>query len=116
MNCPYEISDTFSEWSNTCQECSHYQSCMNKCYDSEKDDNRPSGDNFPTYHIIHIHEMIKKDRTEMIEKLLIENLGNITQDDIDDIEIDIGRYNQNCRKEKIKRQYKKRTEPDDNNI
>ena len=112
MKCKLEIIGEFSEFSNTCQECSHYKDCMNKCYDSETIDNRPSGDNFPTHHVINIHT-IKKDRKEMVEKLLIDNLGKITQDDIDDIEIDIGRYNQSCRKEKIKRQYKKRTKQDD---
>jgi hypothetical protein len=108
MKCPY--GGDFSEWSNTCQLCFHYQECMNKCYDSEKNDNRPSGENFPTYGIIHLRKVLNTERKQMVEKLLIENLGKITQDDIDDIEIDIGRYNQSCRKEKIKRQYKKRTE------
>ena len=110
MKCKLEIIDSFSEFSNTCQECSHYQDCLNKCYDSEKDDTRPSGDNFPTHYVINVRSMIKKDRTEMVEKLLIDNFGKITQDDILDIGIDIELYNKTCRKEKIKRQYKKRTE------
>ena len=113
MKCKLEIIGEFSEWSNTCQDCSHYKDCLNKCYDSEKDPNIPSGDNFPIYHMIDVRNMIKKDRTEMIEKLLIDNLGKITQNDIDDLTIDIGVYNAQCRKQKIKRQYKKRTEPDD---
>jgi RNA recognition motif-containing protein len=117
MKCPLEIIGEFSEWSNNCQECSHYKECMNASYlddpVNKEMNNNPTGENFPTHHIIHVHSMIKKDRKEMIEKLLIDNLGKITQDDIEDIIIDIGRYNQGCRKEKIKRQYKKRTEPDD---
>jgi len=111
MKCPLELIDEFSEWLNTCQECSHYKECMNTSYLNDTENttklNLPLGDNFPTS-FININNMIKKDRTEMIEKLLIENMGKITQDDIDDIEIDVGLYNKNCRKQKIKRQYKKR--------
>jgi hypothetical protein len=113
MNCPLEITEKFSDWSNTCQECRRYQECMNQSYENVSEDKEVSGDNFPTYHIIDVRKMIKKDRTEMIEKLLIENLGKITQDDVDDIEIDIGIYNQKCRKEKIKRQYKKKVKQDE---
>ena len=110
MKCKLEIIGEFSEWSNTCQECSHYKECMNKCYESEKNGNRPSGENFPTYSIIHLRKVLNTERKQMVEKLLIENLGKITQNDIIDLQIDLGRYNQSCRKEKIKRQYKKRTE------
>ena len=114
MKCPLEIIGEFSEWSNTCQECSHYKECMNASYlddpVNKEMNNNPTGDNFPTYGIIHLRKVLNTERKQMVEKLLIENLGKITQDDIDDIEIDIGRYNQSCRKEKIKRQYKKRTE------
>jgi len=100
MKCKLEIIGEFSEWSNTCQDCSHYKDCLNKCYDSEKDPNIPSGDNFPIYHMIDVRSMIKKDRTEMIEKLLIDNLGKITQDDLIDLQIDLGRYNAICTKKK----------------
>jgi len=75
---------------------------------AKKNDNRPSGDNFPTYGIIHLRKVLNTERKQMVEKLLIENLGKITQDDIIDLQIDLGRYNQSCRKEKIKRQYKKK--------
>lgn len=114
MKCPLEIISEFSEFSNTCQECNKYKDCLNKCYDSEKEDKRPSGENFPTYGIEHIRAMRNSERRQMVEKLLIENLGKITQDDIIDIGIDIEIYNKQCRKEIIKRQYKKRIKLDDN--
>ena len=94
MKCKLEIIGEFSEFSNTCQECSHYQSCMNKCYAEDK---RPVGDNFPTNNA-YSHKIFRKNRQEFIEKLLLEKLGKITQDDIDDLTIDIGLYNENCKK------------------
>ena len=100
MKCKLEIIGEFSEWSNTCQECSHYKECMNKCYESEKNGNRPSGENFPTYSIIHLRKILNTERKQMVEKLLIDNLGKITQDDLIDLQIDLGRYNAICTKKK----------------
>jgi len=112
MKCPLEIIGEFSEWSNTCQECSHYQECIKKCYDME--DKSPSGDNFPIHENIHHKLNLNRNRQKMVIKLLNEDTPKITTDDITDIGIDIELYNKQCRKEKIKRQYKKRAKQDDN--
>jgi DNA-directed RNA polymerase subunit RPC12/RpoP len=161
MKCPLEILDEFSEWSNTCQECQHYQECMNKVYDldkqeprdsnkeyhtyqcpeckytisiAEEDDsidaghkcphcirkliikdiNRPVGDNYPVFEDIHHKLDLNRNRKKMVIKLLNEDTPKITKDDITDIGIDIELYNKQCRKEKMKRQYKQRTGKDDN--
>lgn len=115
MKCPLEILDEFSEWSNTCQECQHYQECMNKCYDLDKPKkNLPLGDNYPVFEDIHHKLDLNRNRTKMVIKLLNEDTPKITKDDITDIGIDIELYNKQCRKEKIKRQYKQRTGKDDN--
>ena len=106
MKCPLEIIGEFSEFTNTCQDCSHYKDCLNKSYDNDKNDFLPSGDNFPT--TAGEYYKVVKNRKEMIEKLLIDNLGKITNEDIIDLQIDIELYNKICRKDKIKRQYKKR--------
>jgi len=117
MNCPLEIIGEFSEWSNTCQECSHYKECMNASYLNDpinhQINSNPIGDNFPNYSIIHNNIVLNRDRTNMVKKLLDENIEKITQEDVDDIEIDIELYNKNCRKGKIKRQYKKRGKKND---
>jgi hypothetical protein len=117
MKCPLEIIGEFSEWSNTCQECRHYQECMKKSYDDDdpikppdKQSSVPTGDNFPNYGILHNRISLNKDRTKMVQRLLNENLGKITQDDVIDIGIDIELYNKQCRKEKIKERYKRRKE------
>lgn len=110
MKCKLEIVEEFNEFCNTCQGCFYYKNCLINSYDNDKNDFLPSGDNFPQTHVFHLafHKTLRKNRQEMVEKLLSDNLGKITQDDIDDIEIDIGVYNSKCRKQKIKRQYKKR--------
>lgn len=158
MKCPLEITEQFSEWSNTCQDCSHYQECIRKEYDNDlqdpKDPNKnyniyqcpecsytveiaeeddridaghkcpickrklrvkqirgveqPTGDNFPTFGVIHNKLSLNRGRTNMIKKLLNADTPKITKDDIIDIGIDIELYNKQCRKEKIKRQYKKK--------
>jgi len=116
MKCPLEIIGEFSEWSNTCQECRHYQECMNKCYDLEKQDLKalkPIGDNYPVFEDIHHKLDLNRNRQKMVIKLLRAGEPKITQDDIIDIGIDIELYNKECRKEKIKRQYNKRTKQDD---
>jgi DNA-directed RNA polymerase subunit RPC12/RpoP len=49
MKCPLEIIGEFNEWSNTCQECRHYQECMNKCYDLDKQDPKDPNKEYHTY-------------------------------------------------------------------
>ena len=58
------------------------------------------GDNFP---ILQLRTLINKERTELVERLLIENLGPITKDDITDFIIDISLYNNACKKRKSKK-------------
>jgi len=70
--------------------------------------NKPIGDNFPTYNAIHCRDILNKIRKDMVEKLLINQLGKITEEDILNMQIDIEVYNKLCRKEKIKKFYKQK--------
>lgn len=72
---------------------------------NSSDTNTPSGDNFPNYTK---YSQLQQDRYYMIEKLIINELGKITKDDITDFKIDVEIYNKKCRKEIIKERYKHR--------
>jgi hypothetical protein len=110
MNCPHSFANEFNEFNNVCQECRHFQECLGKYYGlTEKEiENNNLGDNYPTYQMIHIRLKLNKERSRMVEKLLKEQLGCITKEEIEDWNIDVELYNKQCRKEKIKRQYKKK--------
>lgn len=122
MKCPLKkqypqvnaIPEEFSEWNNVCQGCRNFEYCLNGELNEGDNDmeksNMASGDNFPTYNILHNKLALNKNRKEMVEKLLKEDFGCITKDDIFDIGLDIELYNKQCRKEKIKKQYQKRTD------
>jgi len=66
------------------------------------------GDNYPNYDSIHLRLELNRNRKDLVCKLINEDLGTITKDDILDFKIDIEIYNKNCRKQKIKKQYNKR--------
>lgn len=130
------MPEEYSEWNLYCQDCKHFEECTMTLYNNltggkeqecgdcgqcekckqksrEKayDETKGYGDNFPTYVNIHLRILLHQERCKIIEKALLEGLGKITKDDITDWTIDVELYNAGCRKEKIKRQYKKKEKP-----
>lgn len=73
------------------------------------------GDNYPNYDSIHLRLELNRNRQALVCKLINEDLGTITKDDILDMKINLEIYNKNCRKEKIKRLYKERKNKEKNN-
>jgi hypothetical protein len=123
MKCPLEITNEFNEWNNICQECQHYNECLNNSYNFDKQEPKdpylsnnttPTGDNFPIYGDTHFRTRLYKEHKERVNKLFKAGFGKITQDDILDIIIDIENYNKECRKQKIKTRYKREKEKNGN--
>jgi len=69
---------------------------------------KPIGDNYPTYKSLIVSLGLRKERTTMVKKLLNTENKRITKDDIIDMQIDLYLYDKGCRKEKIKRIYKRK--------
>lgn len=65
------------------------------------------GDNYPTYSSLFKILKLRKSRRDMVKKLIKQEELKITENDIIDMQIDLYLYNKKCRKEKIKRIYKK---------
>ena len=110
-----DMPEEYSEWNLHCQECKYFEECTMTLYDNltkgDKDKAEHSshlGDNFPNYPDIKLRILLHQERCDIIEKALLKGLGRISKDDITDFQIDIGLYNKSCRKDKIKRQYKKK--------
>jgi hypothetical protein len=95
MNCPYNYLDDgeqYSEWRKECQECFRYNECI-----MNNDMDEP-GDNYPTYEEIHLKLKIFNDRKDMIQKLLKADEPTVSQEEIEDMIIDLGNYNRQCEK------------------
>jgi hypothetical protein len=114
MKCPYEgekdskgesFPSEFSQWNDQCQECRQFNDCFKK-FLNEDNEIEPSGDNHPVFDLSMIN--LFRNRQNMITKLLSDNIPKITQDDIEDVSLDIEIYNKQCRKQKIKDRYKKK--------
>ena len=72
----------------------------------EKDD-PVCGDNCPAC-VREYYVIMKEERIDIIKKLLIGGMTRITKNDICDMKIDLEIYNKSCRKEKIKKIYKRK--------
>ena len=134
MKCPYRKREEFDKWSPECKECAWFDYCedletsglgdtigqeptdMEDYYNKHEDEIENTlgklddnlGDNYPTYDTLHLKLLLNRERSSMVIKLLSEGDPKIHQDDIIDAIIDLEMYNKNCRKQKIKKAYKKR--------